>query len=348
MREALVKALKKVLDPELKRSLVDLNMVRGLTESEGRVEVTLALPIRGCPMRGVIHRDVEKALLAVPGVRQVRVRWAVMDDGERAGLLANVRGGIEKRTAGAPAPAGFGPQTHVIAVGAGRGGAGKSTVAANLALALADLGYEVGLVDADIYTSAIPQLLGVKDYPKVFRRSIVPVVARGVQVISMGLLVDEDLPVTWYGEQAAEALAQFLNDVLWAELDYLIVDLPPATVEMPAALAELAPAARLLFVGEGRTATAVREEKALRFFDHLGLEVLGRVVNRSDGETLRPAEDVLARIPADRAVAAAEEAGIPLLRANPTAPAARAIGLLAERVTELWPSARTARAAGQE
>lgn len=244
-QEEVIAALREVYDPELHRNIVDLHMVRRVEIEDGHVEVEIALTVAGCPLQRTIDQTVKERLLQLPGVTGVDVIMGVMSEEERKRLVSELRPNLEIRSSILDEDS----RTRIIAVASGKGGVGKSTVSANLAVALARQGRKVGIMDADIYGFSIPHILGVDTAPVVLEdQAIVPQTAHGVQVISMGSFVNEDTPIVWRGPMLTKAFQQFLGDVLWADLDYLIIDMPPGTGDVALSLYQLIPRSMLLLV----------------------------------------------------------------------------------------------------
>src|SRR6476619_6687973 len=214
-REAILKALEQVIDPELKRNVVELDMVRDVRIEDGDVTVGIALTIAGCPLRSSFEEQVARALAPVEGVQRVSLEFGVMTPEERGTLTARLRGSVTERTKGIQ----LDRSTRVIAVASGKGGVGKSTLSANLAAAFDQLGHRTGILDADVYGHSIPHLLGVSQRPVVVDKMIVPPVAHALTLMSIGFFLEDNSPVTWRGPMLHPAIEQFLSDVHWGELD---------------------------------------------------------------------------------------------------------------------------------
>ena len=244
-KDDILKALEAVIDPELHRSIVELDMVRSIEISpNGVVDVTVSLTTPGCPIKGHFQTAVADAAGGLEGVSHVNVFFDVLSDEQKAALQ-------QKLGRGGPLPAGSLAQVaNVICVGSGKGGVGKSTLTANLAAALAAEGKRVGVLDADVWGYSIPRMYGLgATRPAVSpQRKIIPLEAHGVKVMSIGFFVEEDAAVVWRGPMLHKALTQFLQDVEWGALDYLLVDLPPGTGDVSMTLAQLLPQARFLIV----------------------------------------------------------------------------------------------------
>ncbi len=219
----IVEALGRVIDPELRRPVTELDMVRGVEIDDGAVTVTIALTVVGCPLRSSFEQQVAEHVGTLPGVRSVSLEFDVMTPDERAALTTKLRGGTEDRGIQLSAT------TRVLAVASGKGGVGKSTLTVNIAAALVALGREVGILDADIYGHSIPHMLGIRQKPVMVDKMIVPPVAHDLKLMSIGFFLDDNQPVMWRGPMLHRAFEQFLQDVHWGELDVLLVDMPPGT-----------------------------------------------------------------------------------------------------------------------
>jgi ATP-binding protein involved in chromosome partitioning len=267
-------ALSKVQDPELGRDIVALGMVKGLSialEKGGtRVSFTLELTTPACPMRNQMEDMARQAVAVLPGVATVEVK-----------MTAQVRGGA-KPVAGNGAEENLLPGVrHTIAIASGKGGVGKSTVAANLAVALAQTGAKVGLLDADIYGPSIPALMGTKEKPLFDGKQLLPITAHGVQVMSLGFLMDDSSPVIWRGPLVASAVRQLLSDVRWGDLDYLLIDLPPGTGDAQLTLAQSIPLTGVVIVSTPQDVALNIATKALEMFKQMHVPILGLVENMS-------------------------------------------------------------------
>ena len=239
-RDAVLKALEQVIDPELRRNVVDLDMVRGVEIEGGDVAVTIALTVAGCPLRSSFQDQVQNALMPLDDVESVRLDFDVMTPEERGALTARLRGGVTERTQGIS----LDRSTRVLAVASGKGGVGKSTLTANLAVAFDRLGKRTGILDADVYGHSIPHILGVQQKPVLVDRMIVPPVRGSLKLMSIGFFLDDNQPVMWRGPMLHRALEQFLTDVHWGELDVLVVDMPPGTGDVAISLGQLLAARR--------------------------------------------------------------------------------------------------------
>ena len=349
-----------VLDPELRVSIVDLGMVHDITVSpEGDVTVKVALTTAACPLRSQIGNDVRSKIAGLPGVREVTVEYDEMTQEERSNVMQRARLAASQ----AAPPTEVSPTTRVIAVGSGKGGVGKSSITANLAAALAARGLTVGVLDADIWGFSIPRMLGVQARLAGSKMpdgtgKILPLeveVAGGgtLKVVSMGLLVDnEDTALMWRGLILAKALEQFLVDVRWGDLDYLLIDMPPGTGDIQMALARLLPQAEMLVIttpAQGAQKVAARvADMARRSY----LKVLGVVENMHafvapDGSShaifgsgggkrlaALTGAPLVGEVPIDTAVSEGGDIGQPVVLAHPELPAAQALTEVARRIAE--------------
>jgi ATP-binding protein involved in chromosome partitioning len=339
IREALVG----VIDPELRRSVVELDMVRAVGVSGDRVQVTIALTVPGCPMKADLERQVRERVGAVDGVGGVAVAFDVMTPEQRAALRQRLHGGAEPAE-GERKPLSLQPATRVIALASGKGGVGKSTLTANLAAALAAGGAEVGVVDADIYGYSIPRMLGVNRRPVVVDSMIVPPVSNDLKVMSIGFFTEPDAAVVWRGPMLHRALEQFLTDVHWGELDYLVVDMPPGTGDVSISLGQLLPSPELVLVTTPQPAAQAVARRAAEVAAKTGMRVCGVIENmsyvqcRCCGERSHPfgagggralADELgvplLGQVPLEEPLREAADGGAPLVVTAPGAPSAQAI-----------------------
>ena len=272
------RALDRVIDPELRRPITDLGMVESVEIADGAVTVGVLLTVAGCPLKDTIAADIRKEVGALEGVSGVEVRLGVMTDEQRAGLRARLRGGAAEPEIPFAKP---GSLTRVYAVTSGKGGVGKSSVTANLAAAMAAQGLSVGVVDADIYGFSIPRMLGVERVPTQLDGMIVPPVAHGVKVISIGMFVEDKQPVVWRGPMLHRAVQQFLSDVFWGDLDVLLLDLPPGTGDVTISVAQLLPNAEILVVTTPQTAAAEVAERTGLIATQTNQKVVGVIENMS-------------------------------------------------------------------
>jgi ATP-binding protein involved in chromosome partitioning len=284
-------ALRPVEDPELHRSIVDLDMVRSIAIDGPRVGVTVALTVAGCPLRSEITRRVDGAVTALDGVESLDLDFTVMTDEERETLRVKLHGN-PAATAGSQEAHGHaegreipfadpGSRTRVLLVASGKGGVGKSSVTANLSVAMAARGKSVAVVDADVWGFSIPRMLGVQHAPVVIDQMLVPPETHGVRCISMGFFAAEDQPVIWRGPMLHKALEQFLTDVYWDEPDFLIVDLPPGTGDISISLAQFLPRAEVYVVTTPQPAAQRVAQRAAFMAQKVNLEVKGVIENMS-------------------------------------------------------------------
>ena len=353
-RDALLDALSQVQDPEIHRPLTELGMVGDLAvDDSGAVSVTILLTVSGCPMKSTLERDTRAALSGVEGVTSVEVTLGVMSDEQRAALRQHLRGGQAEREVPFARSDSL---TRVYAVASGKGGVGKSSVTSNLAVALAEEGLRVGVVDADIYGFSIPRMLGVDRAPTQVDDMLMPPEARGVRVISVGMFVPGNQPVVWRGPMLHRALQQFLADVFWGDLDVLLLDLPPGTGDVAISVAQLIPGAEIIVVTTPQQAAAEVAERAGSIATQTRQRVVGVVENKSwlelpdgsrqeivgSGGGERVAESLtrimgapvplLGQIPLDVALREGSDAGEPVVTSAPTSPAAVALRGIARQL----------------
>ena len=277
--DAVMEALDRVIDPELRRPVTDLGMVSSVDIAEdGVVSVEVLLTVAGCPLKDTITADTQREVGSVEGVTGVQVSLGVMNDEQRADLRRRLRGGAAEPVVPFTQP---GNLTRVYAVTSGKGGVGKSSVTANLAAAMAAQGLSVGVVDADIYGFSIPRMLGVDRVPTQLDGMIVPPVAYGVKVISIGMFVEDKQPVVWRGPMLHRAVQQFLSDVFWGDLDVLLLDLPPGTGDVTISVAQLLPNAEILVVTTPQTAAAEVAERTGLIATQTNQKVVGVIENMS-------------------------------------------------------------------
>jgi ATP-binding protein involved in chromosome partitioning len=347
-RDAILKALEHVIDPELKRPVTELDMVRDVVVDGGHVTVTIALTVAGCPLRSSFQEQVQQHVGGVAGVETVELLFDVMSAEEKAALSTRLRGGRPEKTIS------LDPRTRVVAVASGKGGVGKSTLTANLAAALVEAGRHVGILDADVYGHSIPHMLGIAQRPVVVDQMIVPPVRGELKLMSIGFFLDDNSPVMWRGPMLHRALAQFLSDVHWGEIYVLLVDMPPGTGDVAMSLGQLLPRAEVIVVTTPQPAAQQVAVRSAAMAEKLGMRVSGVVENMSwlvgsgqelfgsgGGQSL--AEEVgvplLARIPLDPALREAADEGLTVFEAAPGSEGAAAIRELAERVQSTWPAA---------
>jgi len=334
-REQVLDALRAVKDPDLHKDIVTLSFVKEVRIQGGEVDFTIELTTPACPVRDEMKAEAERAVAALPGVTAARA----------------------KMTADVKARGGFGRQgvpgiRNILLVGAGKGGVGKSTTSVNLALALLKKGARVGLMDADVYGPNLPQMLGITGQPDVTDdKKMIPVEAHGLRVISMGMLIPPDQPVIWRGPMLHGAMQQFMRDVRWGELDYLVIDLPPGTGDVALSLSQSVPVAGAVVVTTPQGVSVSDVRKAVQMFRQLNIPILGAVENMSyfacphcgertdifgQGGGQRMAQEMgipfLGEVPIDTRVRSGGDEGQPILTAAPDAPAALAFEAVAGKV----------------
>ena len=271
-------ALAQVIDPEIRRPITELDMVRSVEIDGGTVSVGIDLTTQGCPLRDVITRDVTAKVMELDGVESVRVEMGVMTEQQRQDLRTKLRGGTPEPVIPFAQP---GSLTRVYAITSGKGGVGKSSVTANLAVALTAQGLKVGVVDADIYGFSIPRMLGVEHPPTKLDDMIIPPVAQGVKVISIGMFAAPGTPVIWRGPMLHRAMQQFLGDVFWGDLDVLLLDLPPGTGDIAISVAQLLPNSEIIVVTTPQVAAAEVAQRAGIISAQTRQHVVGVVENMS-------------------------------------------------------------------
>src|SRR6188474_1293347 len=342
-REEILKALEQVIDPELKRNVVELDMVRDVRVEGGDVTVGIALTVAGCPLRSSFEQQVAQALAPIDGVERVSLEFCVMTPEERSALTARLRGTVAERTKGIQ----LDRSTRVIAVASGKGGVGKSTLAANLAAAFDRLGQRTGILDADVYGHSIPHLLGVHQKPVAVDRMIVPPVRGDLKLMSIGFFLEDNEPVMWRGPMLHRALEQFLTDVHWGELDTLVVDMPPGTGDVSISLGQLLPRAEAVLVTTPQRAAQQVAVRAAQMARKTNMRLLGVIENMSylagsgdelfgsgGGEALsREVEaPLLGRIPFDPRLGARSDEGEAIVETDPETEVSQAIVALAQAI----------------
>jgi len=277
--EQVTSALAGVNDPEIGRPITELGMVKSISVgADGLVDVSVYLTVAGCPMRDTITSRVTDAVTALPGASGVRVTLDVMSEEQRKALQSQLRGGRPEPVIPFAQPASL---TKVVAVASGKGGVGKSSVTVNLAAALAASGRKVGVIDADIYGHSVPRMLGVTGRPTPVENMIMPPSSHDVKVISMGMFTKGNTPIVWRGPMLHRAMQQFLADVFWGDLDYLLLDLPPGTGDIAISLAQLLPNAELLVVTTPQLAAAEVAERAGAIVTQTRQRIIGVIENMS-------------------------------------------------------------------
>lgn len=338
---AILEVLRPVQDPELRKSLVELNMIRNVKVDGGKVGFTLVLTTPACPLREFIVEDCQRAVKTLPGVESVDVEVTAETPQQKS---------LPDRT-------GIAGVKNIIAVSSGKGGVGKSTVSVNLAAALALAGAKVGLIDADIYGPNAPTMLGLADAKVMVQQGaqgevLEPAFNHGVKLVSMGFLIDPDQPVVWRGPMLNGIIRQFLYQVQWGELDYLIVDLPPGTGDAQLTLAQAVPMAGAVIVTTPQTVALLDARRGLRMFQQLQVPIIGIVENMSyfvppdlpdrqydifgSGGGEKTAKELglplLGCIPLELPVREGGDQGIPIVVGQPDSPSAKAITAIAQQV----------------
>ena len=344
-RDEILLALERVIDPELHRSVVELDMIRDVVVDDTSVSVTIALTVPGCPLRASFQEQVDRELLPLPGVERVQLAFDVMSPEEKAALTAKLRGGVTERSQGVSIDA----STRVVAVASGKGGVGKSSLTVNLAAALVGLDQRVGVLDADVYGYSIPRMLGIRQRPVAVDNMIVPPVKGDLSVMSIGFFLDDNAPIMWRGPMLHRALEQFLSEVHWGQLDWLIVDMPPGTGDVSISLGQLLPRAEVVIVTTPQKAAQEVAVRAAEMARKTNMRLLGVIENMSylvgSGEAVfgsgggqELAQEIgaplLGSVPLDPALREAADGGEPIVDANPDAESSRAIVALAEVLVE--------------
>jgi ATP-binding protein involved in chromosome partitioning len=351
-QETILEALKVVIDPELRRDIVELGMVRSIDVKDGGVvDVTVSLTTPGCPIKNHFQTGVATAVRGVEGVTGVNVGFDVLTDAEKSGLQRKLG-----RPGGLPEGA-LAEVANVICVGSGKGGVGKSSLTVNLAAALSAEGKRVGVLDADVWGYSIPRMLGLGGQrPKVSdQRKILPLEAHGLKVMSIGFFIKEDEAVVWRGPMLHKALTQFLEDVNWGTLDYLLIDLPPGTGDVSMTLAQLLPQAQFLIVTTPQDTAQKVARRSAEMADKVKLDIAGVIENMAGfttpsgerypifgeggGQSLADELDVplLASVPLTMPLRAQSDAGVPLTAVDPDDPAAQAVRQAARGIVAMTP-----------
>jgi ATP-binding protein involved in chromosome partitioning len=322
--DSILAALSKVQEPELHRDLVTLNMIRDIEIKNETVNFAIVLTTPACPLRGSIEKQAREAVLALPGVKTVNIKMDanVPNDGRNRGLL-NL------------------PIRNAIAVASGKGGVGKSTVSANLAVALAQSGARVGLLDADIYGPNIPTMMGIHDIPGTKDDKLIPAEGYNVKLMSMGFLVKPGQPLIWRGPMLNSAIRQFLAETEWGELDYLIIDLPPGTGDASLSLAQMLPLSGVVIVTLPQAVSLEDASRGLNMFKTLEVPILGVIENMrgeffgsGGGEELARMAKVpfFGAIPMEQDVRIGGDTGQPVVVSRPNSEAAKAFQAIAGQV----------------
>lgn len=342
----LLAALARVIDPEIRRPITELDMIGKAEVVDAVAHVDLTLTIVGCPAATSIEADVRAAALSVPGVSAVELSVGVMTPAQRTALTERLRGGRPRGNQFGP-----GSLTRIYAITSGKGGVGKSSLTANLGVALAARGLRVGILDADVFGFSIPGILGIAGArPTKVGELILPPVAHGVKVISIGMFVEAGAAVSWRGPMLHRTIQQFVSDVHFGDLDVLLLDLPPGTGDVAISIGQLLPQAEVIVVTTPQPAAAEVAERSAIVARQTGQTVIGVIENMAglvqpDGSTLqlfgegggadvaaRLGVDVLAHIPLSLPLRAGGDAGLPVVLSTPADPAAAEIAGLAERL----------------
>lgn len=348
-----LQALSTVIDPELDRSLTELDMVKSVRVDGADVHATILLTIAGCPMKGTLVSDSIEAIKKIPGVDNAFVDTEAMTDNQRRELRIKLRGSEPVIPFSQP-----GSTTRVLAVASGKGGVGKSSVTVNLATALAQRGLNVGVLDADIYGHSIPQMMGDTDGPHQVDDMIMPPICHGVKIISIGHFVKGNSPVIWRGPMLHRAIQQFLTDVFWGDLDVLLLDLPPGTGDVAISVAQLIPGAELLIVTTPQAAAAEVAERAGSISQQTKQKIAGVIENMSamvmpDGSTMEifgsgggqtvadrltqitgTTIPLLGSIPLDPNLRTGGDSGEPVSISQPDSPAGKALNSIADKLVK--------------
>jgi len=365
----LIEALRPVEDPELHRSIVDLGMVRSVGVTGTTAEVLIALTVAGCPMRNEIQARVSGAVTALPGIDDLKLEYTVMTPDELRELRISLHGDPGS-TAGESQAHGHAEgrripfadptsRTRVLLIASGKGGVGKSSLTANISIALAQRGHKVAVIDADVWGFSIPRMLGIDRPPVVLDEMLIPPEAHGVRAISMGFFAGEDQPVIWRGPMLHKALEQFLVDVFWDEPDFLVVDLPPGTGDVIISMAQNLPRAELYVVTTPQPAAQRVAQRVGFMAEKVNLSLKGIIENMSwfmgdDGHRYdlfgsgggadlaeRLGVPLLGQVPLVQALREGSDSGKPIMAMDPTSEAALVIAKIAERIDlELAPTRR--------
>ena len=351
-QEQVREALRSVNDPEIGRPIEEIGMLRDIEVLDGGlVRVHVLITIEGCPLKDRITSDVTEALAPLEGVDRVEVSLSPMSEEQRASLVSTLRGGAAPQQ---QQPTFFaGSDTTVIAVASGKGGVGKSSVTVNLACALAAEGHRVGILDADVWGFSVPRMMGVTGKPVGFNDMILPMESYGVKVISMGFFVPEETPVIWRGPMLHKAIEQFLGDVYWGDLDFLLCDLPPGTGDVSISLASFLPGASMLVVTTPQEAARKVAERAGKMAERTNLRPIGVIENMSrfvcphcgeptpifgQGGGTEAAETLgvplFAQVPLEPALREGGDDGTPIVVTDPDSPAGEALRRAARELAQ--------------
>jgi ATP-binding protein involved in chromosome partitioning len=329
-REAVLAALGNVIDPELRKPVTELDMVRDVAIDGGDVTVRIALTVAGCPLRSSFQDQVAKEVGGLTGVGSVRLDFDVMTPDERAALTSKLRGGRPSDDKAIQLE----PTTRVLAVASGKGGVGKSSLTVNLAAAMSSLGRKVGVLDADIYGHSIPHMLGLRQKPVLVDRLMIPPVKHDLKLMSIGFFLDDNEPLMWRGPMLHRALEQFLQDVHWGELDVLLVDMPPGTGDVSISLGQMLPRAEAVVVTTPQALAQEVASRAAAMAQKTGMQLAGVVENMTSdvfgsggGDRLAAQLGVrlLGRVPLDTRLRESADDGVPLVLSDPRSESSEAI-----------------------
>ena len=336
-RDAILASLANVIDPELRKPVTELDMVRELVIDGGAVTVTIALTVAGCPLRNSFQEQVAREVGAVEGVESVKLEFDVMTPDERAALTDRLRGGRPADDKSIQVA----PTTRVIAVASGKGGVGKSSLTANLAAAFAAQGHRVGILDADIYGHSIPHMLGISQKPVLVDQLMIPPVKHDLKLMSIGFFLEGNKPLMWRGPMLHRALEQFLQDVHWGDLDLLVVDMPPGTGDVSISLGQLLPRAEAVVVTTPQLLAQEVASRAAQMARETGMQLLGVIENMTSevfgsggGERLATqlGVDLLGSVPLDARMREAGDVGTPLVVSDPDCETSEAIAEIAHAI----------------
>ena len=350
-------AIEQVQDPEIHKGLGELGMVREIEATDGVVDVTITLTIAGCPLKDTLTDDVIAAAMTIAGVDSVNVTFTAMTDQERGAVSIGLRGaGADQREIALARP---GSKTRIIGISSGKGGVGKSSVTANLGVTLAQQGLSVGIIDADVWGFSIPKMMGIDRAPTVLDDLLLPPRAHGVSVISMDFFVQPDQAVVWRGPMLHKALEQFLVDVYWGELDYLLIDMPPGTGDVAISISQYLPKSEILVVTTPQPAAQRVAVRAGLMARSVNQDIIGVIENMSwftgddgkqyeifgagGGEALAADLSVpfLGKVPLVTAIREGADNGKPISVVEPEGEAARAFAGVAEQIVKTGPRLRT-------
>ena len=348
-RDDVMRALERVDDPELGRSVVELGMVRRVEVDDGDVAITISLTIPGCPLKDSFHAQIDEHVGQLEGVRSIELGFDVLSAEEKAALASQLRGGAPPEQDGPH----IDPSIRVLAIASGKGGVGKSSITVNVAASLAQLGRRVGVIDADIYGHSIPLMLGIDQRPAVVDELIVPPVRHGLKVMSIGFFLEDNSPVMWRGPMLHKALEQFLRDVHWGELDDIVVDMPPGTGDVSISLGQLLPHAEAVIVTTPQPAAQQVAVRAALMATKIGMRIAGVVENMSylvdtgqplfgsgGGQALATevGSSVLGHVPLDPRLRELADEGKPIVLEEPEAEVSQAIAAIAEQLVASRPA----------